>query len=76
MKITQKTGNTLQFQSNPVWWAILGLAFMDSVFLYNAGSKNLVLNKNSQNQATLEVVYRWLGFYETKRRLIPKRPGY
>ena len=71
MNITQKTGTTLQFQGNPVWWAILVLAFMSGVFLYNASSKNLVLNKNSQNQATLEVVNRWLGFYETKRRLIP-----
>lgn len=70
MKITQKTGTTLQFQSNPVWWAILGFAFVGGVFLYNANSKSLVLNKNSPNQATIEVVDRWIGLYETKRRRI------
>lgn len=43
---------------------------MSGVFLYNASSKNFVLNKNSQNQATIEVVCRWLGLYETKRRHI------
>lgn len=48
MKITRQTKTTLQFQSNPVWWAILGFAFMGGVFLYNANSKSLVLNKNSQ----------------------------
>ncbi len=70
MKITQKTGTTLQFQSNPVWWAILLLALSCGIFLYNANSKNLVLNKNSSNQASLEVVDRWLGLDETKRRRI------
>lgn len=70
MKITQQTKTTLQFQSNPVWWAILGFAFGSGGFFYNANSKNLVLNKNSPNQATIEVVDRWLGLYETKRRRI------
>ena len=70
MKITRQTETTLQFQSNPVWWAILGFAFGSGLFLYNANSKNLVLNKNSLNQATLEVVGRWLGLYETNRRRI------
>lgn len=70
MKITRQTETTLQFQSNPVWWSILGFAFGSLVFLYNANSKNLVLNKNSPNQATLEVVDRWLGLYETNLRHI------
>lgn len=70
MKITRQTETTLQFQSSPVWWAILGFAFAGGVFLYNANSKSLVLNKNSQNQASLEVVNRWLGLYETNRRRI------
>ena len=70
MKITRKTKTTLQFQNNPVWWGILGFAFGSGLFLYNANSKNLVLNKNSLNQATLEVVDRWLGLYETNRRRI------
>ena len=70
MKITRQTKTTLQFQSSPVWWAILGFAFMGGVFLYNANSKSLVLNKNSQNQASLEVVECWLGLYETNRRRI------
>ena len=43
---------------------------MGGVFLYNANSKSLVLNKNSQNQASLEIVDRWLGLYETNRRRI------
>lgn len=70
MKIIRQNKTSLQFQSNPVWWSILGFAFGSGLFLYNANSKNLVLNKNSQNQATLEVVDRWLGLYETKRRRI------
>lgn len=70
MKITRQTETTLQFQSNPVWWGILGFAFGSGLFLYNVNSKNLVLNKNSQNQASLEVVDRWLGLYETNRRRI------
>ena len=70
MKITRQTKTTLQFQSSPVWWAILGLAFTGGVFLYNANSKSLVLTKNSQNQASLEVVDRWFGLYETNRRRI------
>lgn len=70
MKITRQTKTTLQFQSNPVWWAILGFAFMGGVFFYNANSKSLIFNKNSQNQASLEVVDRWLGLYETNRRRI------
>lgn len=70
MKITQKTGTTRQFQSNPVWWAIFLLALSGGIFLYNANSKNLVLNKNFPNQASLEVVDRWLGLDETKRRRI------
>lgn len=70
MKITPQTETTLQFQSSPVWWGILGFAFIGGVFLYNTNSKNLFLNKNSPNQATLEVVDRWLGLYETNRRHI------
>lgn len=70
MKIAQQTETTLQFQSNPVWWAILGIALMGGGFIYNARSKGIVLNKNSQNQTILEVVDRWIGLYETKHRHI------